>query len=169
MKSIGNSRGTLPSIRSIHENSYAWHHTSLDDLNKLLNVTPCTLGGVYRWMPLMYAARNGANESVIRRLIQEQPQAVRLMDCDGWLPIHYSSYTGNQEACKVLLEAYPNSIYVTTKRSTNSSDAYNSDEQKAPCTYKLYIPNNPSFFFSNTNIKQQNSKISKRTRYVDNC
>ena len=62
MKSIGNSRGTLPSIRSIHENSYAWHHTSLDDLNKLLNVTPCTLGGVYRWMPLMYAARNGANE-----------------------------------------------------------------------------------------------------------
>ena len=53
------------------------------------------------------------------------------MDCDGWL---YSSYTGNQEACKVLLEAYPNSIYVTTKRSTNSSDAYNSDEQKAPRT-----------------------------------
>ena len=147
MKSIGNSRGTLPSIRSIHENSYAWHHTSLDDLNKLLNVTPCTLGGVYRWMPLMYAARNGANESVIRRLIQEQPQAVRLMDCDGWLPIHYSSYTGNQEACKVLLEAYPNSIYVTTKRSTNSSDAYNSDEQKAPCTYKLYNPTTLHFIF----------------------
>ena len=90
MQARVNSRGTLPSIRSIHENSYAWHHTSLDDINKLLQITPCTLGGVYRWMPIMYAVRNGAIESVVRRLVKEQPQAVRLSDCDGWLPIHYS-------------------------------------------------------------------------------
>ena len=135
MQARVSSRGTLPSIRSIHENSYAWHHTSLDDINKLLQTTPCTLGGVYRWMPVMYAARNGAIESVIRRLVKEQPQAVRLSDCDGWLPIHYSSYTGNVEACKVFLEAFPNSIYIKTERSSSSSDSYNIQEGKTPCMY----------------------------------
>merc|ERR1711991_149548 len=84
-------------------------------------------------MPLMYAARNGANESGIRRLIQEQPQAVRLMDCDGWLPIHYSSYTGNPEACVVLLASWPNSIYALTQANSGEfGDRYKSLTSKTP-------------------------------------
>lgn len=133
MKSVVEERGKLPSIRSIHENSYAWHHTSIDDVNRLLAVTPCTLGGAYHWLPLMYAARNGASGAVIRRLIMEQPHAVRIPDCDGWLPIHYSSYTGNSEACVVLLESWPNSIYALTQANSGEfGDRYKSLTSKTP-------------------------------------
>ena len=133
MKSVVEERGKLPSIRSIHENSYAWHHTSVDDVNRLLAVTPCTLGGAYHWLPLMYAARNGASGAVIRRLVMEQPHAVRIPDCDGWLPIHYSSYTGNAEACAVLLEACQNSIYALTQaNSSEFGGRYKSLTSKTP-------------------------------------
>ena len=90
-------------------------------------------GGAYHWLPLMYAARNGASGAVIRRLVMEQPHAVRIPDCDGWLPIHYSSYTGNSEACAVLLEACQNSIYALTQaNSSEFGGRYKSLTSKTP-------------------------------------
>ena len=112
------ARKLLPGITELHDNSYAWFHTSVKQLEECVDRCPSELrrlAGPYRWLPFMYACRNGAHPDVARRLIEYFPHCVLVAEEDGWLPTHYAAYSGNTEVLSLLLDACPLSAYARNK------------------------------------------------------
>jgi|EP00945_MAST-04E_sp_MAST-4E-sp1_P001573 esterase/lipase superfamily enzyme len=141
ISSRADGREKMPGIKKLHDNTYAWFHTSVEELDDFVVRVAYKKqlresGGPYMWLPFMYASRNGAPGTVIARLIEYFPHCIRVLDKDGWLPVHYAAFSGNADALPVLLEVCPLSAYARNKRgSTPMSLA--KEQQKWTCVKVL--------------------------------
>ena len=65
-------------------------------------------------LPLMYAAAWNEDITVLMKLYDEFPGAVKEKDAFGYTPLHFACYAGTLDAVKFLLSKYPKAAKSTT-------------------------------------------------------
>lgn len=64
-------------------------------------------------LPLHWAAHSNFDIAIVKRLVEEYPDSVRLANQDGNLPLHIAIKSRNPETVKYLLNLYPEACQVT--------------------------------------------------------